>query len=60
MWKGKRTKELEDLYNQYYKKFHCEPDWYDEVNYDRLSYAEFVALIEQAIETGEEFPDILE
>ena len=59
MWNGKRTKELSDLYDQYYQKFHCEPDWYDEILYDQISYDEFVSFIKTAIETDQEFPDVV-
>ena len=59
MWNGKRTKELSDLYTEYYQKFDCEPDWYDEILYDRISYTEFVSLIKKAIETDQEFPDVM-
>lgn len=59
MWNAKRTKELSDLYDQYYQQFHCEPDWYDEISYDQISYAEFVSLIKKAIKTNQEFPDVL-
>lgn len=31
MWTGKWTEELSKLYDEYYSKFGCEPDWYDEV-----------------------------
>ena len=59
MWNGKRKKELSDLYTEYYQKFHCEPDWYDEILYYRISYTEFVSLIKKAIETDQEFPDVM-
>lgn len=59
MWKGKRTEKLDVLYDEYYEKFGCEPDWYDEVNYQMMSYEEYVAYIEEAIDIGEELPDIL-
>ncbi len=55
MWNGKRTKELSDLYTEYYQKFHCEPDWYDEILYDRISYTEFVSLIKKQLKLTRSF-----
>ena len=55
MWNGKRTKELSDLYTEYYQKFHCEPDWYDEILYDRISYTEFVSLIKKQLKLARSF-----
>ncbi len=55
MWNGKRTKELSDLYTEYYQKFHCEPDWYDEILYDRISYTEFVSLIKKQMKLTRSF-----
>jgi hypothetical protein len=60
MWKGKQTEELNNLYDKYYEKFHCEPDWYEEIRYQEMSYDEYVAFIRKAVEIGEELPDVIE
>lgn len=60
MWTGKWTEELSKLYDEYFSKFGCEPDWYDEVRYQIIPYDDYVEYIKKAIESGEEFPDVIE
>lgn len=60
MWKGKRSSELDDLYDSYYQKYGCEPDWYEEVRYNLFTYEEYADLIRRAIDAGEELPDLLD
>lgn len=59
MWKGKNTEELNFLYDAYYDKFGCEPDWYEEIRYDKIPYADYVNYIKKSIESGEELPDVI-
>ena len=60
MWKGKQTKELENLYDKYYDMFKCEPDWYDEVCYSSMSYDDYVGCIQKALQSKKELPDIID
>lgn len=54
------TKELENLYDQYYKMFGVEPDGYQEVDYGQEEYSDYVKDIKTAIENNTELPDIYE
>lgn len=51
MWLGKWTKELSALYDLYWELFDIEPDCYDTVDYDNISYNQFVRLVKQCILT---------
>lgn len=59
MWKGNLADELISLYDMYYEKYGCEPDWYEEVNYEMLSDKEYAACIRKALSEGKELPDVL-
>lgn len=59
MWEGKFTKELEELYEQYNKKFGGEPDEYDELCYEAMTYERFVGYIREALKKGVELPDVV-
>ncbi|UMZ01810.1 hypothetical protein H8S51_008955 [Roseburia rectibacter] len=54
------TKELENLYDQYYKMFGVEPDGYQEIDYGQGEYSDYVNDIKTAIENNTELPDIYE
>lgn len=58
MYLGKMTKELEELYGEYEKKFGILPDGYDEIDYAQKHYKQFVKDIKIAIQTGKEIPDL--
>lgn len=59
-WKGKRTKELERLYEEYRELFGVGPGGYLELEgcYD-MSYEEYVGYIKECIEKKKEMPDIV-
>lgn len=62
MWEGKVTKELKDLYKQYYEIFQDGyPDEYAELEnyYNDMSYEEFVEYIKECIKQKKEMPDIV-
>ena len=60
MWNGIVTEELKSLYMQYMKKFNgAWPDGYDELNYDDMTYDEFIQFMKICIETGLEMPYIV-
>ena len=37
-----------------------EPDEYEDIYYEEISYEEFVGYIRKSLETGEELPDVIE
>ena len=50
MWKGKMTKELEELFIRYAdENYGTEPDGYEDISYDALTYDEFVGYIKEAL-----------
>ena len=60
MWSGAVTKELQELFAQYMKvNDGYQPDEYDELNYDAMTYEEFVGFIKSALEQGVELPDVV-
>lgn len=58
MWYGKMTKELEELYDQYYEIFGAEPDGYQEVEYGQQEYDDYVSDIKKALKEKKELPEI--
>ncbi len=58
MYYGKMTKELENLYTQYSAVWNCEPDFYENAEYDEDEYNEYVADIKKALKLGIELPDL--
>ena len=58
MWYGKMTSELEQLYDEYYEIFGCEPDGYQEVEYGQSEYQQYMEDIKTAIQKKEELPEI--
>lgn len=61
MWNGEWTEELNELFRQYRKEFGLgDPDEYDEICYDAMTYEEFVAYIRLALERRQELPDVVE
>lgn len=60
MWTGTMTEELNDLFCQYREEFGVgDPDEYDEICYDAITYEEFVAYIQLALERHQELPEIV-
>ena len=60
MWTGEMTEELKTLYVQYAAKHYgIEPDGYDELNCDAMTYDEFVGYIKECLDTGTELPDVV-
>ena len=61
MWNGLVTEELRDLSLQYANKFRgaC-PDEDEDIDYDDITYDEFVAFIRKCLRTGKEIPDIVD
>lgn len=58
MYYGKMTKELNQLYEQYNEKWGVFPNFYEETEYGKNSYNEYVADIKKALELGVELPDL--
>ena len=60
MWNGAVTEELKTLAHQYEEKFHgAWADGYDELNYDAMSYDEFVGFIKECLASGKEMPEVV-
>jgi hypothetical protein len=60
MWTGEFTKELETLYAQYAAEHYgAEPDGYDELNCNAMTYDQFVGFIKECLATGKEMPDVV-
>lgn len=50
MWKGKKTEELRKLFLRYAQENDgVEPDFYEELCYDAMTYEEFVGYIKEAL-----------
>ena len=60
MWEGKYDEKLNQLYDEYYERFGCLPDTYEEIYYDDMSYDEFVGYINQALEKNVEIDEVIE
>ena len=61
MWEGPMTEELEQLFFLYAEQHNgATPDEYEDIYYYDISYSEFVALIKKCLETGKEFPEVLD
>ncbi len=60
MWTGEMTEEMETLFRQYREKFSVgDPDEYDELNYNAMTYDQFVGFIKECLATGKEMPDVV-
>ena len=60
MWNGKITDELKELVRQYGQMFSgAWPHGYDELNYDAMTYDEFVVFIKECLATGKEMPEVV-
>lgn len=60
MWTGVVTDELRSLAKQYREKFNgAWVDGYDELNYDAMSYEDFVGYIKECLATGKEMPEVV-
>ena len=59
-WKGKVTKELDKLYEEYHQLFKVYPDFYLELEgcYD-MSYEEYVGYIKECIEKKKAMPYVV-
>lgn len=59
MWEGKITQELVDLHGKYLDKYGAEPDEYDQIIYNGMSYDEYITYIRLCLEKNLEMPDIV-
>ena len=60
VWNGLITEELRQLGQAYADKFNgVWPDWYDELNYDVMTYERFVGYMKECLEKGLEMPDVV-
>lgn len=58
MYRGKMTKELEQLYSEYEKVWGCTPDFYENAEYGKNECEEYTADIRKSLEMGVELPEI--
>ncbi|MBE6863885.1 MAG: hypothetical protein E7495_04855 [Ruminococcus flavefaciens] len=58
MYYGKMTNELERLYDEYRKKWGCDPSGYENAEYGIDEYREYVSDIKKALKLGIELPDL--
>lgn len=60
MWKGPVTEDLRALAIRYANEHNgFEPDGYEELFYDTMTYDEFLGYIKEALEKGVELPDVV-
>lgn len=59
MYKGKMTNKLNKLFEEYYKKFQCYPDEYDDIEYFDNDYDELIKDIEKSLKENKEIEEIL-
>lgn len=45
------------MYDSYYELFGLEPDCYEQIDYDALSYNDFVLCLKTSIVKGSAFPE---
>ena len=61
MWNGLVTEELLNLFRQYAQQnYGVEPDCYEDIDYDDITYDEFVAFIRECLRTEKEIPDVVD
>ncbi len=58
MYKGKITDELSELFDEYYEKFQCYPDEYDDIEYFEDTYEKFIEDIKKSIKENKEIEDL--
>ena len=60
MWESEFTEELLDLYKKYAAEHYgVEPDGYDELCCNAMTYEEFVGFIKECLATGKEMPEVV-
>lgn len=57
MYCGKMTAELEELYNEYEKRFGVEPDYYEEIDYGD-DYEGYKDDISKSLESGVQLSEL--
>ena len=61
MWNGLVTDEVNELFQRYAEQHNgADPDEYDDIFYNDLSYDEFVGYIRKCLETGLAMPYVIE
>ena len=59
MWEGKYTKEMDQLFTQYAKMFGGDPDGYDDIAYEGMSYDKFLGYIKECLEKHKDMPEVI-
>lgn len=60
MYRGEVTPELKKAFFKYAERFGPDPDEYDEICFDDMPHDLLLSLIEKALETDTEIPDLPE
>ena len=60
MWKGKFDDAMKALFIEYYDRFGCEPDTYEEIAYQNMTYDEFSGYIKECLEKGVEIDMVVD
>ena len=58
-WNGKKTEELKQIYDEYYKIFNCNPDWYEDFFPNVFSYELWLEICQVAVATRTEVPVVV-
>ena len=59
MWKGRFDEEIRMLFDEYEKKFGCDPDTCEEIAYYAMSYDELAKYIKECLEKGVEIDEVV-
>ena len=59
-WNGKKTGELEKVYEEYFNIFNCYPDWYEDCFPDFFSYEAWLGICQLAVKIRKDIPYIID
>lgn len=59
-WNGKKTEELEKVYEEYFDIFNGYPDWYEDFFPDFFTYDEWLYICKLAVRLKKDAPNIID
>ena len=59
MWEGLFDEDMKKLFDLYEERFRCDPDTYEEIAYDLMSYDEFAGYIKEWLNKDVEIPEVV-
>lgn len=59
-WNGEWTKELEEVYKEYFKIFNCTPDGYEDCYPNVFPYDVWLDICKLAVMMKKQIPDIID